>query len=416
VSLLLGEDYRPLWTVARKRLESNGLTLSGTPIRLTDLTHDQRAAICGLLGVSAAGDGAVAVRLTDLEAILRRGAAQVGVLEMVENAGGPIVDRRKLRRLAATTTAASWERVAEHPTLDVRDELRSWVAAVRRKGPATRLAGSPSAGAELVETVLRVMGRLPSPAITLAEFATECAGDAHALDRDQPLGKLTASALAHLHTDPLSSDGGSAGSPASAWRQAWACEGVVCDDVSVSCLVLNLPMRADGGAIAGAIAAHAEIGEPIRLTLRQLGSPSLAIDAPRPVYVCENPSIVAHAGQLLGPRSSPLICADGQPDSAVGALLELLIAQGCELRYHGDFDWGGIRIGNLVSRRYGAIPWRFGVDDYRAAAASGGTRLPSPPLGLLADWDDQLVSEMSTTRIAVHEEQVMAHLMRDLVI
>ena len=52
-------------------------------------------------------------------------------------------------------------------------------------------------------------------------------------------------------------------------------------------------------------------------------------------------------------------------------LLRMLAEAGCELRYHGDFDWGGIRIGNVIFGRLRARPWRFDTADYRAAADRG---------------------------------------------
>lgn len=71
---LRGAEYRPLWATARRRLERNGLTLVGTPLRLDGLDHDERVAIAGLLGVSAAGDQPLKVRLDVLDPTLRRGA------------------------------------------------------------------------------------------------------------------------------------------------------------------------------------------------------------------------------------------------------------------------------------------------------------------------------------------------------
>jgi hypothetical protein len=46
----------------------------------------------------------------------------------------------------------------------------------------------------------------------------------------------------------------------------------------------------------------------------------------------------------------------GQPSAAGWRLLDLLAAGGAEFRYHGDFDWGGIRIASAVRRRAGRDP------------------------------------------------------------
>ena len=86
---LRGAEYRPLWATARRRLERNGLTLVGTPLRLDGLDHDERVAIAGLLGVSAAGDQPLKVRLDVLDPPLRRGAAAIGLIEWLEREFSP---------------------------------------------------------------------------------------------------------------------------------------------------------------------------------------------------------------------------------------------------------------------------------------------------------------------------------------
>lgn len=59
-------------------------------------------------------------------------------------------------------------------------------------------------------------------------------------------------------------------------------------------------------------------------------------------------------------------------------MLAQLRDAGIRLRYHGDFDWPGLQIGNRVVRRYGADSWRFDHDDYLAAASADGRPLRGP--------------------------------------
>src|SRR5207237_8117527 len=58
---------------------------------------------------------------------------------------------------------------------------------------------------------------------------------------------------------------------------------------------------------------------------------------------------------------------EGQPKTAAHLLLTKLRDAKVRLVYHGDFDWPGIRIGNLMRRRYAVEPWRFSANDYLAA-------------------------------------------------
>ena len=71
------------------------------------------------------------------------------------------------------------------------------------------------------------------------------------------------------------------------------------------------------------------------------------------VRICENPVVIAAAADELGSRCPPLVCVGGQPSAAGWRLLDLLAAGGAEFRYHGDFDWGGIRIASAVRQRVG---------------------------------------------------------------
>jgi len=64
------------------------------------------------------------------------------------------------------------------------------------------------------------------------------------------------------------------------------------------------------------------------------------------------PNLVAIAADRLGRRCAPLVCTDRHAQvRPSGACLSQLAGAGAELRYHGDFDWPGLHIGNLVMPR-----------------------------------------------------------------
>ena len=137
-------------------------------------------------------------------------------------------------------------------------------------------------------------------------------------------------------------------------------------------------------------------GEPVHLSLRKLlRNPPVWAVVDRDVFVCENPSIVAIAADRLGGASAPLVCTDGMPSAAQRTLILQLVAAGARLRYHGDFDWPGLTIGNFVIRALRAKPWRFDADDYLAACRGGVSTLPVEgrieaewDLGLRARWSN----------------------------
>jgi hypothetical protein len=67
------------------------------------------------------------------------------------------------------------------------------------------------------------------------------------------------------------------------------------------------------------------------------------------------------------PGSTSPACTNGQPGAATMLLLRALRAAGARLVHHGDFDWAGIRIGNVLHRQLSVEPWRFDTEAYLTA-------------------------------------------------
>ena len=107
------------------------------------------------------------------------------------------------------------------------------------------------------------------------------------------------------------------------------------------------------------------------------------------------------------------MCTGGQPGAAVVQLLRLVVLAGAVVRFHGDFDWGGLRIGNVVTERVPARPWRFDAAAYRDLVRAGlGRELAGTPVA--AGWDPDLAAEMRRSRRRVDEELVLDDLLADL--
>ncbi len=116
------------------------------------------------------------------------------------------------------------------------------------------------------------------------------------------------------------------------------------------------------------------------------------------------------AADRLGADCPPLVCVNGQPSAAVRRLLRLCAGAGAQIWYHGDFDWGGLRIANGLCTELPVHPWRFGTADYCAVAA--GHPLLGPPV--TAAWDPDLAAAMAERGLAVEEELVLDDLIDDL--
>jgi uncharacterized protein (TIGR02679 family) len=386
------------WLVqrARRRLAQGR---AGGSVTLPQATADQRDAVERLLGRRAARGHSVSVRLEELEALLRDAGICDSLAEAVEALTGPLVDARAQRQ----ETDAAW---AEVFAAEEAGGPPPWLEGVRATGVLRRLArNDPAVAAGLLRQAIEIERRLPARGVPLAELAAAVTGDSHALDPGTPLGTIGVRVAA-------ARGGVAAWDSAEAWRDAWASAGVLCDELSAP--VLTLGLRGDGQALTDrALRLHAEAGEPYRLTTRQLlrEPPAFLSAAAAPaVYVCENPTVVAAAANRLGAAGAPLVCIEGQPRTAARVLLGLLAAAGARLAYHGDFDWAGISIANVVVRRHGAVPWRFSSADYRAAR--GGRSLHGDPVA--AAWDAELQAAMIERGRAVHEEEVLDLLLGDL--
>jgi len=392
------------WLLARlrRRLE-RGRGLSGR-LSYARPSAEQRAALDTLLGRRPSAGATLSVDLARLEAVVREAELAPTLREAVEVLTGPVADRRAEAAAQDEAWSAAFAEAAER--LGERPELTPWLEALRAGGLVKRLTGDDVAlGRVLLRHAVAVVERLPADGVLLAELAAAATGDAHALDRGAPLGTVTVRAAALL-------GGVESWEGAAARREAWARAGVLVDELSAPALVFNL--RADPTTPSGRIlAVHADAAEPCRLSARLL-----VRDPPRfdpgwtgpLVHVCENPSVVAAAADRLGARSAPLVCTEGQPATAVRLLLDRLTRAGIRLAYHGDFDWGGLHVANVVFRRHDALPWRFTALDY--AGLQGALPLRGSPVA--ASWDALLEPELRRAGHAVHEEQVVEDVLADL--
>jgi uncharacterized protein (TIGR02679 family) len=379
---------RLLRKIQRGELLEGGVTLSNP-------TPAERDALNRLFGKPPSATGSISVKLSDLERLLRAGEICASLKEAVEGLAGPVRNLREEQRLLdeewRLTFANARHRVHNNP------RLIEWLGDLEQLGIVRRLVGDPAPARKILESAVEIALRLPAHGIPLAELAAISTGDSHALDAGRPLAGL----VLRLAPDSEVEDR----------RDIWASLGVFCDELSAPVLTLNLVSNSDGIG-ARALRLHAEVGEPYRLSTRQILREAPAFDKAQTatVYVCENPTVVAAAANRLGARSAPIVCTEGQPRTACRLLLERLTNSGIVLTYHGDFDWPGIQIANVIYRRHRFIPWRFSAADY--SSTSGSLPLTGPSIEAL--WDSDLIRVMMESGHAIHEEQLLETLLLDL--
>lgn len=401
---------------------------SGT-VRLREPSAEQRAAVMRLVGrPKRAGGSALTVDLAAVEEILRRGPWPAGLADAVETVSGPVPDRRAERE----REAAAWDEardglapvIARFPRL--ADWWGGWCAAggLKRaaRAEAERISAIPSArvGADLVNALASVLAVLPASAEPLAVLARRVLGDAHGLDASRPLGRLAVAAVrAAFGSDTLRPDA------APSNRDVWEAAGVVLSRLASTVLCLGVPgaepdsgtVSALGSATAASLEAMRSARAPLLLTLDQVRSGGVTM-LPRGsiIHVCENPTVVEVVAERWARSTDPanrrdavgpvIVCVSGQPSTAVVELLSRLGGAMAEYRYHGDFDWAGLRIARFLSTSLNWVPWRYSAEDYLAAVLEGKPSLRLAGTMTDSPWDPQLAVAMADHGLAVEEEAV----------
>jgi uncharacterized protein (TIGR02679 family) len=417
------------WLVERiRKRAAEGRPLTGT-LTLSAATPAQRRAVEILLGRAPSRGASLTVRLEEIEAILRTSGIHPGGLRAaVEELTGPIPDNKANAHAVAQAWRHAYEPLDDAVSGNVF--LESWWARPQARGVLKRLAGADAAVARtLAVEAAAVLAALPADGVSLPVLAARAIGDAHALDADRPVGRLVLTATEQWAYSLSPNPESLIVMPKSEQRRAqWAELGVSLDELSSRVLVLALPGDAAGpGGLGRLLAVAREHGEPLALTLRQINQGAAnsehgaASTEPDPfgigrseVFVCENPAVLEAAAKRLGPACPPLLCVEGHLSAAARALLRALRERGASFRYHGDFDWGGVRIANSAFALTDAAPWRYTFRDYLDAIDRGhGTPLNTgEPCD--ASWDPHLRPAISARAVRVEEEHVLAELLTDL--
>ncbi|MFJ9173885.1 TIGR02679 family protein [Streptomyces sp. NPDC102360] len=392
---LLGADELAWFVERARRRLAREEPLSGA-VTLTAPSAAQRAAAERLLGRTPGTGRSLSVRLETVDDILRRsGVSPGGLASALVALGGPVEPLRGAREREARTWQAAYAALGELAGTPLAD----WAERLAREGLVRRLARDPDSAAILVGQTVHALRELPAdPPAPLSTFAARVLGDAHALDEGRPQATLLLSGLRALSGHPP-------GPGAQGRRDLWASAGLLKDDVSSTALALNLRGTP-------ALDWMADVGEPTVLTLRQLARTEARLPHQQ-LWICENPAVLSAAAEAHGAGCPPLVCLQGQPSAAALTLLRRAHAQDITLHYHGDFDWGGLRIAAGLLRHAPWQPWRYRATDYRRAARRTGL----PPLTgspAASPWEPELAHALQDFGVRVEEEIVIDELIEDL--
>ena len=400
--LLGGTALQALRQRLRSRFERGLDGEEGGVLTLGKLGEVERDTLAGILGRRRGTGTSMRIAIADLDAALRNGGLADSLRDALEMLDGPIANLRTQRAGAQQ----QWDGVR---AACLEPRLAALMDDAKGLGLLKRVAGGdPELAGRLCMAAQRVLGQLPARALARSHLAANMLGDAHALDQGRPVASLVLAALrrrALLQPD-MAQEAGSHIEVEETAREIWAGAGILVNELARPVLFLNLPVQ---NQLAGS-------GEPGYLSLRALlRAPPLWDVAGRAIFVCENPNLVAIAADTLGGECAPLVCTDGMPAAAQRTLLMQLSTLGARLHYHGDFDWPGIGIANLVMQQFGALAWRFRVADYRAATAVAAADWRAlGPTAVEAQWDHELGVEMRRCNRAIDEEAVAQALLQDL--
>ncbi|MBI1249341.1 TIGR02679 family protein [bacterium] len=428
VMLLRSDECSPLLSRLRKKFQ-RGESLTGR-CRFSNLTREQATRISELTGAGRRGDS-ISVDLDQFTQVVVNTGRFDSLESLVQLACG-----KQLQNLRATRDehSAQWQRVWRHSECLVEnlnaslserkgDQLvghgsqtasftaktvSEAVSAMRQSGWLRRTAiRNPAAAMVLLDQSFALLELLPVHPTPLPVFAAKHCGDSHALDDSTNLGRIMLRLLTRQSVTQQKK--------AFNRRRIWESVGVVTDELSSTALALNLP--ASGNSLTDQLLQnHRGNGMPVRLTFRHLRvhPPTFVVPSNEHesrIYVCENPSILAEAANRLGAECPPIICVEGHPSLACWVLLEQLCARQFRLAYHGDFDWGGIRIANEIYDAFGFEPWRF-TSSFHITQSKHHRKLRPPESEAL--WDQNLAETIRRAGVSIEEEAVIDDLLFDL--
>ncbi|SDF60316.1 TIGR02679 family protein [Bradyrhizobium brasilense] len=408
--LLGGDALASLRRRLRQRFERGPVDGKIERLRVSNLSRDEHAALAGLMGRPARFSSSMQLDVQTVDAALSRAGIAMSLREALESIDGPIIHAETAR----AELKAGWSKAISVAT---QVGLASFLQTPFGVGLLKRLSNSEiEVAARLCSRADIVLKLLPVKGMTRAQLAARCLGDAHALDRGQAVATLVLAVWRKLSLDPDAyeenptlENGRARENGEDRIRDIWAKAGVLVNELARPALFLNLQIN-------GNHTIPLAPGEPSYASLRfLLRTDPLWNVRGRDIYVCENPNLLAIAADKLGVNCAPMVCTDGMPAAAQRTIMQQLVIAGGRLRYHGDFDWPGLRIGNHVMREFGAVPWRFDAKEYLVAVA----RAPSPDFALTgpdvhASWDEALTAAMRTHGLAIAEESLADELLQDL--
>jgi hypothetical protein len=288
---------------------------------------------------------------------------------------------------------------------------------VRRLREGERLAMAEAA--KLLRCVDAAIDNRES--VRLATFSARVAGDSKWLvpggERTRMLGMALFAHDPATRQELLDASIDLAGPDAA--RLALEARGVLRDEAAVSVLCFGPIMYRKSGRSFDHVASHADLGEPVRLTLQQLRDARIEAPNATRVTVIENLTpFFEHIERLTSGEPEPseiVIASEGQSTWAVVELVRALGRTGLPIRHATDLDRSGVLIARSLAARARLSMALLGMDarTHRRFAERGQRISPAEHdrlRALLADdptdaLGDDLLTEVMRTGLWIEPER-----------
>ncbi|KHE67441.1 TIGR02679 family protein [Halobacillus sp. BBL2006] len=362
VAFFRSEPFHRLFDDFRNKYQSLGRI--GGSVSIKEYTESEVEAIAGFLGKSPEEVWSSRVSLSAFEKRLLdtkfEGLSLVEILEqyfgetLVSNAKQAAEKERRLENFFQTIEV-------EYPALSF------WVKILREKPPSTYSffpwMKEEKSFLALMEQLDHAFRTRPSPGQfeRLPKFSQRITQDPHAFDGSRPLGKLWIHLLSMDQETavPKTSEG---------VTELLEAYGLLRDDLMNFVTCANL-LADDGGGVHPVWREAYKIQLVRNITLRELMTlERVYVPDSERVFVVENSGVCS---MLLDEVTSvPLVSTQGQVKLATWKLFDYLVAEGVTLYYSGDFDPEGLKMADLMKKRYPdqVVLWRMSVRDYEASA------------------------------------------------
>lgn len=246
--------------------------------------------------------------------------------------------------------------------------------------------------------------------IRLALFASQITKDPHAFDMNRDGGRLLLYALSTYYQLSYPKN-------AEAQMELLYKVGLIYDEVSNYTICRGI-QAFTGDQVHSGWAGFLEYGEPLHISLWNIGMIDRVTCYHGRVFVFENPTVFSEVAGSLEDRPGSLICSAGNVKVATLLLLDKISQGGSEIYYSGDFDPEGLVIADKLKKRYGEklVLWHFTPEAYEkiqskkmisASRLKKLDNIESPELIILAE-------EIKKSGYSAYQELMVNNYLKDI--